>query len=112
MPHTPKIATCCYCGSRAALVLTGKTRQELACATCGAPLHELKMLRLDARGDRELVPRSAIRSSKSRGKGHRASKKSTKPKKRSVKSRFKRAFWDVAEDVLDDVFDDVLDIFD
>ena len=42
---TPKIATCCYCGTRAALILRGKERHELACSTCGAPLHEMKMLR-------------------------------------------------------------------
>ena len=41
---TRKIATCCYCGTRAALVLKGKDRHELSCATCGAPLHELKKL--------------------------------------------------------------------
>lgn len=40
-----KIATCCYCGTRAALVLRGKDRHELACANCGAPLHALKMLK-------------------------------------------------------------------
>jgi hypothetical protein len=39
-----KIATCCYCGTRAVLVLSGTTRHELACSACGAPLHEMKML--------------------------------------------------------------------
>ena len=43
MPVT-KIATCCYCGTRAALVLSGRERHELACSNCGAPLHDLKML--------------------------------------------------------------------
>jgi hypothetical protein len=47
MPAT-KIATCTYCGTRAALVLTGETRHELACQACGAPLHDLKKLRADA----------------------------------------------------------------
>ena len=46
MPNT-KIATCCYCGARAALVLN-KAQHELSCASCGAPLHDLKMLRADA----------------------------------------------------------------
>ncbi|KNG95665.1 hypothetical protein [Pseudaestuariivita atlantica] len=44
MPHPTKIATCCYCGTRAALVLKGRERHELACSACGAPLHNLKML--------------------------------------------------------------------
>ncbi len=39
-----KIATCCYCGMRAALRLDA-ARHELACANCGAPLHEMKALR-------------------------------------------------------------------
>lgn len=42
MPNGTKIATCCYCGKRAALVLTGTVRHELACSACGAPLHDLK----------------------------------------------------------------------
>jgi len=41
-----KIATCCYCRTRAALVLAGFDRHELACANCGAPLRDLKMLPL------------------------------------------------------------------
>ncbi len=44
MPY-PKIATCSFCGTRAALVLTGETRHELSCAACGAPLHDLKALK-------------------------------------------------------------------
>ncbi|SLN54726.1 hypothetical protein PEL8287_02936 [Roseovarius litorisediminis] len=40
---TPKIATCSYCGMRAAL-LWDKARHELACASCGAPLHDIKMM--------------------------------------------------------------------
>jgi len=43
MPAT-KVATCCYCGTRAALVLRGRERHELACSSCGAPLHEMKQL--------------------------------------------------------------------
>ena len=56
-----KIATCCYCGTRAVLNLRGKDRHELACSNCGAPLHEMKMLRRDAKGERELVRPSPIR---------------------------------------------------
>lgn len=106
MPHQTKIATCCYCGTRAALALKGRERHELSCSTCGAPLHELKRLRLDARGDRELVRASPIRSDNRKTKGHRAKRK--KKDKRSLSQRFMHKLWDVA----DDVFDDVFDIFD
>ena len=37
-----EIATCCYCGAKAALVLRGKVSHELSCAPCGAPLRDLK----------------------------------------------------------------------
>ena len=66
MGYPTKIATCCYCGTRAALVLSGKTRHELACSSCGAPLHELKKLPCDRRGDRELVERVKPAYSKSK----------------------------------------------
>lgn len=100
MPHTSKIATCCYCGSRAALVLRGRERHELACANCGAPLHELKMLRADARGERELVRTSPLRMAEQKPK------KSRKPNRgRSLSQRFMAELKDAAEDILDDVFD-------
>jgi hypothetical protein len=44
MPST-RITTCNYCGNRAALVLSGTTRHELACSSCGAPLHDIKHLK-------------------------------------------------------------------
>ena len=108
MPHAQKIATCCYCGTRAALVLSGRERHELACSNCGAPLHELKHLRSDARGDRELVPPSKVRKGKRDDRKHRASK-SDKGKYRKKKRSWLR---DLADDLFDDVLDDVLDIFD
>ena len=40
-----KIATCCYCGTKAALVLRGQTEHELACSSCGAPLSVMKHLK-------------------------------------------------------------------
>ena len=101
MPHTSKIVTCCYCGSRAALVLKGRERHELACSNCGAPLHELKMLRADARGERELVRPSPLRMAE-----HKPKKSRKKAKRgRSLSQRFMAELKDAAEDILDDVFD-------
>lgn len=95
---TPKIATCCYCGTRAALNLRGNERHELACSNCGAPLHEMKMLRSDAVGVRELVRQSPIRSSSDPRR--RKKKKKTK----SLSRRFMEEVWDVADDLFD-IFD-------
>lgn len=106
MAHASKIVTCCYCGSRAALVLRGKERHELACSTCGAPLRELKMLRRDAIGDRELVRNSPIRAENGTRKSARKA-----PKKKRRKSLSQR-FLDEIKDAADDIFDDVFDIFD
>ncbi|QMU58124.1 MAG: hypothetical protein GKR98_07890 [Boseongicola sp.] len=107
MPAPTKIATCCYCGTRAALVLTGKTRHELACSNCGAPLHELKMLRVETRGDRELVPPSRIRKKSRKTKGHRAPKK-----QKRRQSGLGDYFMSRAAEAADDILDDILDIFD
>ena len=96
--YPTKIATCCYCGTRAALVLSGKTRHELACSGCGAPLHDLKMLPRDKSGDRELVRPSAVR--RKSGKPMKPVKK--KPKRK--KSRWGELFED-AFDIIEDIFD-------
>lgn len=97
MPRPTKIATCCYCGTRAALVLTGEVRHELACSACGAPLHNLKMLRKERVGNRERAPRPDT--------------KTTKPTKaRKSKSRKKRKT--VFSKLFDEAFDVIKDIFD
>lgn len=96
-----KIATCCYCGTRAVLSLRGKERHELACSNCGAPLHEMKMLRQDARGERELVRPSSVRKSKWKTKKHRAPKK-YKPKRR--KGLLHELISEAAEEIFD-IFD-------
>ncbi len=87
-----KIATCCYCGTRAALVLKGKQRHELSCSSCGAPLHDLKM-----------VPKRKLSESKptrDNAKYHRPYK-NNKKKKKGVFSRVLDEAWDVIEDIFD-----------
>lgn len=90
----PKIATCCYCGTRAALVLRGDVRHELACAACGAPLHNLKSLPVDhvRRTSRGGVPPTA--------------KPARPPKagRRKRKSLSRRVLSDVI-DLIEDIFD-------
>ncbi len=99
--YPTKIATCCYCGTRAALVMKAGGRHELACSTCGAPLHDLKMLPRDRSGDRE-----AVRPSRVRQKGpHRV--KTPKPVRKSRKR--KKSRW---SDLFEDAFDIIEDIFD
>ncbi|MEL6167653.1 MAG: hypothetical protein AAFR35_03120 [Pseudomonadota bacterium] len=101
MPNT-KIATCCYCGTRAALVLRGEERHELACSGCGAPLHDLKMLKSDHPGDRNLVRPSRGRPrAEPETKKHTQDRKRRKKKRKSFKERVAEEIWDVLEDIFD-----------
>jgi len=45
MAHPTKIATCNYCGARTLLQPMARGGHELACGSCGAPLHEMKWLK-------------------------------------------------------------------
>ncbi len=108
MPHGTKIATCCYCGTRAALVLKGESRHELSCSACGAPLHEMKMLRVeasdrpDARQHRHAsCPKTAPAPFPAWDRDAKGSKKK-KPKKRKTLAR---RFFEEAFDVIEDIFD-------
>lgn len=96
MPHTPKIATCCYCGTRAALVVD-QARHELACSSCGAPLHNLKALRS------EVAP--APKRAKIADRQDFANafvKKSKKKKKNKSLGRYAAGkIWDVLDDIFD-----------
>lgn len=85
-----KIATCNYCGTRAALVLKGKERHELSCSACGAPLHDLKRMPVEKE---KPEPRSY------------APKSMKKPKKSKYKKKKKKSFLYEAFDILEDIFD-------
>ena len=80
-------------------MLTGRDRHELACSSCGAPLHDLKMLPRKKQGDRELVRPSAVRNP--------ARRTPARPKPKKRKSKLKR-FADMFEDAFD-IIEDILD---
>ena len=104
MGYPTKIATCCYCGSRAALVL-GKDRHELTCANCGAPLHDMKRFKHERTADRHergYVPSKPAQ--KPRKQKYRADyvqrRKPAKRRKGLMRHIFEEAF-----DVIEDIFD-------
>ena len=103
-----KIATCCYCGTRAALVLRGKDKHELTCSNCGAPLRVLKMLpkhpdQIAAPTVVSSRPAKRQRTQKRAASGAKSYKKRRKTK--SFGKRMMSELWDVVEDVVDEIFD-------
>ena len=110
-----KIATCCYCGTRAALVMRRDGRHELSCGTCGAPLHHIKAIpcaktasvppakKAIRHASAPRVKAGPVRTS-TRGYSpdpapHRSQKR-RKPRKRLFKKVFEE-IWDVVEDIFD-----------
>ena len=102
-----KIATCCYCGARAALVLTGRDRHELSCASCGAPLHDLKMLRADHAQDRRTVRPSPLHDWTPPPDGQDLGDRRTPaaPPRRKRRKGFARWFIEEAFDLIEDIID-------
>ena len=103
-----KIATCCYCGTKAALILRGKDRRELACSNCGAPLHVLKMLPVQP-GQQNVTAAAPKRKSKRKHTRKDPEYRSHRAKKRKKSKGFGRRMiseiWDVVEEVVDEIFD-------
>lgn len=103
-----KIATCCYCGTRAALILRGKDKHELACSNCGAPLRSLKMLpkhSSEARGRAAEPVRSSQRKRVEKYPEYRGDRPKKRRKSKSFGKRMMSGLWDVVEDVVDEIFD-------
>ncbi len=96
MGYPTKIATCCYCGTRAALVLD-RARHELTCAQCGAPLHDLKMLPVQERVAQRV---QLTRGPKPQGAKPKKARKVKKKKGFRLKNLVEEVF-DIVEDILD-----------
>lgn len=99
---TPKIATCSYCSTRAALVLD-RGRHELICASCGAPLHEMKALHKPVQrartGRARPMPLPRQDYDPERG-SERPNRKRRKPRK-GLARKMLEEIWDVVEDIFD-----------
>lgn len=96
MGYPTKIATCCYCGTRAALVLD-RARHELTCAQCGAPLHDLKMLPVEKPVAQKV---QVARGPKPQVAKPRKPRKVKKRKNFRLKNLVEEVF-DIVEDILD-----------
>ncbi len=107
MPQTRKIATCCYCGTRAVLVLD-RARHELSCSACGAPLHDMKVMPqpkpapVAKAAPVASMPRARVRArpdDEDRGKRYRKDKK--RRKRKPLTRKLFEELWDVVEDIFD-----------
>ncbi len=99
-----KIATCCYCGVRAALTLTGQIRHELSCSSCGAPLSKMKMFP-NAGAGVTAPAATPTRPKPSYPRNAGPYKPRNRPKKKSGFSR-------LALKVVEEVWDEIEDFFD
>ena len=104
MPQQTKIANCSYCGRRQALTLTARDGHELACGSCGAPLHEMKWLK--AGRDPGAVKRSPPRPAP-HGRPDGWQEAGPDPRRRKPKRR--KGLW---REVFEEAFDMLEDIFD
>ncbi len=109
-----KIATCNYCGTRAALVLD-RGRHELTCSACGAPLHEMKAMPQPRDKPRKPgipasapVPRNRRRKvqvdweeERRHALGERACRPRRKKRRKSLTRKVFSEIWDVVEDIFD-----------
>lgn len=100
-----KIATCCYCGTRSVLKLGGDVQHELACSSCGAPLHDLKMMPVAAKGhDRHYS--KPLKQKKSKGHKKYDSKDLYRLKDlKKFKSKKKKSWGKKLFDGVEDIFD-------
>ncbi|MCH2094724.1 MAG: hypothetical protein MK160_06355 [Rhodobacteraceae bacterium] len=109
MAPSTKVATCCYCGTKAALVLSGHTKHELVCSSCGAPLHDMKMLRADHPSGSYKTGKKAQkvpkRPASPSGWEHPDSDRRKKKKKHKKRKSFGARLFEEAFDVLEDIFD-------
>ena len=112
-----KIATCNYCGTRAALVLD-RGRHELTCSACGAPLHEMKAMPQPKDKPKPRKTGLPAASAAPRGKRRKvevnwveerrfalAEERGYRPRKRKRRKSLTRKIfgelWDVVEDIID-----------
>ena len=93
-----KIVTCCYCGTRTALVLMGEQKHSLACSSCGAPITQMKHLKKPASNAAHAGQWRASSPTQMQSKPAKPKKKKQKAKK--TYKMFKEVF-----DLIEDIFD-------
>lgn len=107
-----KIATCSYCGTRAALIFD-EGQHELVCRACGAPLHEIKsMPQSPDKKKKKYSPGTSERQrmrqeaeaevrGEWRGRPAKPSKRTSRKPRKGLGRRVFEELWDVVDDIFD-----------
>jgi hypothetical protein len=109
MPQSQKIATCCYCGTRAVMRFDD-TRHELVCSACGAPLHDMKFMPQRPEKKTKKAPSKPYRPAAMPGVARAGLPEYDPPKRRSKKARKRRK--PIFRRVIEELWDEIEDIFD
>lgn len=99
-----KIATCCYCGTRAALVLAAEARHDLTCRSCGAPLAALAPVPLAAPAEAAPSQAAPVRADQKTEPRPQSADKDGR-EARSGKGRRRKGLLERAWDEIEDLFD-------
>lgn len=110
MAYPTKIATCCHCGTKAALTLD-QGHHALSCSTCGAPLRDLKQMPKPAPAPKPAVSHAPTLR-RFANAGAKPEKIKNKPSKSKKSKKRKGWFGKRLKDAAEDIFDVVEEIFD
>lgn len=99
--HGAKMATCCYCGSHTALVLTGQVQHELACGSCGAPLHKMKTFPAKPRKPAAARPRKKAAALPEDFWSSATARPKRRKRRKSLSRKVASEIFDLIEDILD-----------
>lgn len=103
MSKTTKIATCCYCGSRASVVLGAGDAKDLTCDSCGAPLTDLQYIEKPQKSSKSgRISKPRTKNWDGNDGDHDDDRKGKKKKK---KKGFGRWLFEEAKDAIEDIFD-------
>ena len=85
MSTAAKIATCSYCETRVVIPLSGDSRHELVCSSCGAPLQNTKLIHKNPAP--AAAAQTLFKAPEKKSKEEKPTKDKQRDEKRDVKKR-------------------------
>lgn len=96
-----RIATCCYCGTRAAFEMSHGGRHELVCTSCGAPLSKIEAAMKSSPSARAPQPDASPRDFDVAELAEAFLGGKSKKKKKSKSKKAVKGLFDFIEDIFD-----------